>query len=583
MKFEFLLASFTIAISMNACEAHDADNPGVGPDATDMGGDAGPADDGEAGPSNGDSQAGAPNSDGNAGAANEEGAGSVGGSRGGAAGSASNSTAGSTSGGSGGTASGGAGKSGSPHSDDQGESGSGNADPDAPATSGGSGGLTGSAGSRGDSLSGGSGGVSAAGGVSAGGVSASGGVSGLAGTAGTAEIAGSGGSGDAPGSGGSAGLAGTGGSDDGVSGSGGSAGLAGNGGSGGSAGDDDGSVSLDPEFLFTQEEFGGNGRTCVTCHAAGAGTINPAQIQSLYAADPDDPIFRRIDSDDGASDDYTQLRARATFRVTVDLPPGVFLTSDPSATSIVLRRGVPSTINTPALDPVLMWDGRVPDLKEQALGAILGHSEATVTPTAAQLDLIIGFEKGPDFFSSDILRAYSAGGPAPTWPEGVTAEEQRGRRWFAPSQAAPRFNICGQCHGGPMTNETQTNSGLPVGKHFQTANVSEFNTLGNPTYEFTFPDPRNPGRTVKVVSPDPGRALVTGDARDVNFFKIPTLWGVKNTAPYFHDNSAQTLEELMDHYEKHLATFLFRNFNYPTPHVPTAQDKADIIAYLKLL
>ena len=134
-----------------------------------------------------------------------------------------------------------------------------------------------------------------------------------------------------------------------------------------------------------------------------------------------------------------------------------------------------------------------------------------------------------------------------------------------------------------MTNETQSNSGLPVGKHFQTVNVSEFNTLANPTYEFTFPDPKKPGSTVTVTTPDPGRALITGDVRDLNFFKIPTLWGVKNTAPYFHDNSANTLEELMDHYEKHLATFLRSNVTYPTPHVPTAQDKADIVAYLKLL
>ena len=136
-----------------------------------------------------------------------------------------------------------------------------------------------------------------------------------------------------------------------------------------------------------------------------------------------------------------------------------------------------------------------------------------------------------------------------------------------------------------MANETQSNSGLPVGKHFQTANVSEFNTKGNPTFQFTFRSPTasNPNRTVTVVTPDPGRALVTGDVRDLNFFKIPTLWGVQKTAPYFHDNSAATLEELMDHYERHLATFLLRNRSYPTPHVPTAQDKADIIAYLKLL
>ena len=134
-----------------------------------------------------------------------------------------------------------------------------------------------------------------------------------------------------------------------------------------------------------------------------------------------------------------------------------------------------------------------------------------------------------------------------------------------------------------MTNTTQSNSGLPVGQRFQTVNVSEFNHLNNPTYQFTFPDPKNAGKTVTVTTPDPGRALITGDVRDVNFFKIPSLWGVKNTAPYFHDSSAATLEELMDHYEQHLGTFLPKNGTYPSPHVPTAQDKADIVAYLKLL
>jgi cytochrome c peroxidase len=230
-----------------------------------------------------------------------------------------------------------------------------------------------------------------------------------------------------------------------------------------------------------------------------------------------------------------------------------------------------------------MWDGREPSLTSQAADAIAGHAQGTVTPTADQLQLIAGFEQGPDFFSSDLLREYSQGGPEPTWPPGVTDSEQRGRRWFAQDSAAPRFNICGQCHGGPMANTTQSNSGLPVGQRFQTVNVSEFNEAGNPSYDFTFPDPKNPGKTVTVTTPDPGRALITGDVRDVNFFKIPTLWGVKNTAPYFHDNSANTLVDLLNHYEKHLATFLPRNVAYPRPHVPTDQDKADIIAYLELL
>jgi cytochrome c peroxidase len=448
------------------------------------------------------------------------------------------------------------------------------------AASGGSGDVSSSGGSAGLSASGGSGDVSSTGGSGA--TSSTGGSAGLSASGGSGDVSSSGGSGDVSSSGGSGDVSSTGGSGGGISASGGSGGVAGSGGSGGSAGSG-GNQELDPEYLFTRETFGGNGRTCTTCHSPATGTISPDEVEALYSADPTDPLFRPLDSDDGASSDYTELREHATFRVSINLPAGVTLTSDPTATSVVLRRSVPSTINTPALDPILMWDGREPSLTDQALSAVLGHSEGTIVPTSTQLDLIAGFEQGPDFFSSDLLRQYDQGGPAPTWPPGNTAEEQRGRRWFAQDSAAPRFNICGQCHGGPMANTTQSNSGLPVGQRFQTVNVSEFNHLNNPTYQFTFPDPKNPGKTVTVTTPDPGRALITGDVRDVNFFKIPSLWGVKNTAPYFHDNSAATLEELMDHYEQHLGTFLPKNGTYPSPHVPTAQDKADIVAYLKLL
>jgi len=64
----------------------------------------------------------------------------------------------------------------------------------------------------------------------------------------------------------------------------------------------------------------------------------------------------------------------------------------------------------------------------------------------------------------------------------------------------------------------------------------------------------------------------------MNFFKIPTLWGVKDTAPYFHDGSAKTLEELVDQYEiffKENPLLLITTF--------TEQDKKDIVEYLKIL
>jgi cytochrome c peroxidase len=591
MKFNFAL-SFAIVISMSACGGDHAADPGLG--QRDAGaGATGPTvgsgsdDSADAGASEDDGppDASAPESNGDAGASDEsDGERGVGGSksdgRNGAGGSengrhdagGSNSDAGAS------ESDGDDNAAGSHGDGPRGAGGSSGV-----ASTGGSGGISGRGGSGGLSTNGGAAGLSANAGSGGlpmsggfGGLSANGGSGDLSSGAGAGGLSASAGAGGLSTSDGSGGVSASGGSG-GVSNGAGAAGVSGSAGSGGAGGDDD------PRYLFTTETFGGNGRTCTTCHTSETGTISPAQVQALYSTNPSDPLFRPLDSDDGVGDDYGELEAHATFRVAIPLPTGVRLTSDPTATSIVLRRSVPTTINTPALDPVIMWDGREPSLTSQALDAILGHAQATVTPTTTELQLIAEFERGPDFFSSDLLRNYSQGGPEPTWPPGVTDSEQRGRRWFAQDSAAPRFNICGQCHGGPMANTTQSNSGLPVGQRFQTVNVSEFNVLGNPSFEFTFPDPKNPGKTVTVTTPDPGRALITGDVRDLNFFKIPTLWGVKNTAPYFHDNSAATLDELMDHYKKHLATFLPSNVDYPRPHVPTDQDKADIIAYLQLL
>jgi len=45
-----------------------------------------------------------------------------------------------------------------------------------------------------------------------------------------------------------------------------------------------------------------------------------------------------------------------------------------------------------------------------------------------------------------------------------------------------------------------------------------------------------------VTKADLGRFNVTGDARDIYMFKVPTLRNVALTAPYFHDGSAATLD-----------------------------------------
>ena len=59
---------------------------------------------------------------------------------------------------------------------------------------------------------------------------------------------------------------------------------------------------------------------------------------------------------------------------------------------------------------------------------------------------------------------------------------------------------------------------------------------------------------MRRTSSDPGRALLTGfvggpgPLDDWDELDAPGLRGISRTAPYFHNNSAATLEEVVDHY-----------------------------------
>lgn len=328
--------------------------------------------------------------------------------------------------------------------------------------------------------------------------------------------------------------------------------------------------SVNGKKLFEQETFAGNDRTCATCHDAN-GTVSPAAAQARFAHDPTDPLFRSIDSDDGVGSSYTKLLADATIRVTIPLPANWRLADDPAARSVTFRRAIPTTNNVPSLDTIFMADGRFLSLQDQANGAVNAHFEPGRQPTAPELDAIAAFQQTNKFFSSNELKHYAAGGPAPALPPGNTASEVRGRLWFVRSATG----ICSHCHAGPMLNETSEflQAPFPAGTRFFTAFVSELNKAGNPVRTFIVTN--GDGTETTVQSPDPGRALITGNPADANFFRIPTLWGAASTGPWFHDNSAKTLADLAQHYSDYFLIVIGRGL--------TAGEQADIVAYLKLL
>ena len=138
--------------------------------------------------------------------------------------------------------------------------------------------------------------------------------------------------------------------------------------------------------------------------------------------------------------------------------------------------------------------------------------------------------------------------------------------------------------------------GIPrPGVRFFNIGVAIVNQPNNPVRTWIVNDGVNPAVTFR--SPDPGLLLhpnpptpppsVLPRAVIVENFKIPTLWGVKDTAPYFHNNGAKTLRDAVAHYQR------FFNFTEAQDPVGSASlggfieltdnDVDDIVAYLQLL
>src|SRR5215472_7891060 len=75
--------------------------------------------------------------------------------------------------------------------------------------------------------------------------------------------------------------------------------------------------------LFTKETFGGNGRTCDTCHSLQTGTVSPEDAQARYRRNPLDPLFLFDGSDDGRGHGAELIQTDATILVEIPLPPNV--------------------------------------------------------------------------------------------------------------------------------------------------------------------------------------------------------------------------------------------------------------------
>jgi cytochrome c peroxidase len=113
-------------------------------------------------------------------------------------------------------------------------------------------------------------------------------------------------------------------------------------------------------------------------------------------------------------------------------------------------------------------------------------------------------------------------------PDALSAAELRGMELFYSETLE-----CHHCHGGFNFSEATTHADSV----FDAAlfhNTGLYNLDGEGAY------PNN----------NPGVFDITGDPQDMGRFRPPSLRNVERTAPYMHDGSIETLEEVLDHYAR---------------------------------
>ena len=81
---------------------------------------------------------------------------------------------------------------------------------------------------------------------------------------------------------------------------------------------------------------------------------------------------------------------------------------------------------------------------------------------------------------------------------------------------------------------------------------------------------------------DEGKFRLTGEETDRGLFKVPSLRNIELTAPYMHDGSMQTLEEIISHYNSGGKGYFNQSEKVKALGL-TENEEADLVAFLKSL
>lgn len=225
-------------------------------------------------------------------------------------------------------------------------------------------------------------------------------------------------------------------------------------------------------------------------------------------------------------------------------------------------RNAPTTINRAWSGPQF-WDGRAASLEDQALGPIQNPIEMgfTLEELEERLNAIEGYRNQfQAVFETDVT-AENVGKAIAAFERTLLSGDSDWDRDRAGDENA-------------LSPEAQRGRELFFGK----ANCFQCHTPPN----FTDEEYHNLGVGTQWPEPDVGRFAVTGEDRDWAAFKTPTLRDVELSAPYMHDGSLRTLDEVVE---------LYNSGGIPNQHLSphmkplglTDQEESDLVAFLRAL
>lgn len=196
-------------------------------------------------------------------------------------------------------------------------------------------------------------------------------------------------------------------------------------------------------------------------------------------------------------------------------------------------RNSPTVYNS-ALNFLQFWDGRAKDVEEQALGPILNPIEHGM-PSEDEVIKKLSEDKK---YVAEFNKVFKGNNTALTYKNIGVAIGAYERTLLTPSRFDDYLN--------GKNNALSKAEKIGLQKFIEVGCIACHNgvNIGGSSFQKL-------GAVLDYDTKDTGRFHVTKNNDDKFFFKVPTLRNIIHTAPYFHDGSLATLEEVIKTMGKH--------------------------------